>query len=102
MDCVFCRIVAGELPTEIIAENEVAIVFRDIHPQSPVHLLVVPKAHDSNILEFSSGRPDQVAGMFSLISEVVAKHTSGAFRLQFNTGAAAGQTVFHTHAHILA
>lgn len=102
VDCVFCRIVAGEIPTKILAENDVAIAFPDIHPQSPVHVLVVPKVHDRNILEFSANHPELVAGFFELISTVATEQTSGSFRLQFNTGAAAGQTVFHTHAHILA
>lgn len=102
MDCVFCRIVAGELPTKVIAENEIAIAFADIHPQSPVHILVVPKIHTKDIVEFSQQEPMQLAGFFELVNRVVAENTTGDFRLQFNTGAAAGQTVFHTHAHVLA
>lgn len=102
MDCVFCKIIAGELPSKILAENDVAIAFPDIQPLSPVHILVVPKFHDANINEFSEHRPNLLPGFFELISRVTQDHTSGSFRLQFNTGAAAGQTVFHTHAHILA
>lgn len=102
MDCVFCKIVAGELPTRVLAENEVAIAFADIHPQSAVHILVVPKRHDSNILEYAGNASSELSEFFSLISRVVSEQTSGSFRLQFNTGAEAGQTVFHTHAHVLA
>lgn len=102
MDCVFCRIIAGELPTKVIAENDVAIAFADIHPQSPVHILVVPKVHTQDIVEFSKQHPSQLEGFFKLVNRVAADNTNGSFRLQFNTGAAAGQTVFHTHAHVLA
>lgn len=102
MDCVFCRILAGEIPTTVIAENDVAIAFNDIHPQSPVHILVVPKRHDSDILEFANNAPDLLSEFFSLVNRVASENTNGSFRLQFNTGAAAGQTVFHTHAHVLA
>ena len=102
MDCVFCRIVSGELPTKLLAENEVAIAFNDIHPQSPIHILVVPKVHNKDIVEFSASHPEQLEGFFKLVSQITLEHTGGSFRLQFNTGVAAGQTVFHTHAHILA
>lgn len=102
MDCIFCKIVSGELSSKPVGENSVAVAFPDIHPQSPVHILVVPKVHTDNIVEFSAQHPEMMAGFFELIRDVVASQTSGSFRLQFNTGASAGQTVFHTHAHVLA
>ena len=100
MDCIFCEIVAGRIATELIASNEHAVAFKDIRPQAPVHLLVVPKQHTANIAELTT--PEVLLGTFELIREVAAQHTSGSFRLQFNTGADSGQTVFHTHAHLLA
>ncbi|MFM1845222.1 MAG: hypothetical protein RI917_540 [Actinomycetota bacterium] len=99
MDCIFCNIVAGKFGTEIIAENEVAIAFRDINPLAKVHLLVVPRNHTQNITSVTDGL--ELSGLFDLIREVAAKFTDGQFRLQFNSGEKEGQTVFHTHAHIL-
>lgn len=99
MDCIFCNIVAGKFGTEIIAENETAIAFRDINPLAKVHLLVVPRAHTQNITLVTDS--SELASFFELIREVAAKFTDGQFRLQFNSGEKEGQTVFHTHAHIL-
>lgn len=102
MDCIFCKIVSGDLASTRLAENEVAIAFEDLYPQSLVHILVVPKQHTINIGDFSKSTPELLAGFFELVTSVTESHTSGAYRLQFNTGAAAGQTIFHTHAHVLA
>ena len=99
MDCIFCKIVAGEFGTELIAENEHAVAFRDIKPLAKTHILVVPKAHTKNVAEMTSD--DELAGIHSLIREVVSNFTDGQFRLQFNSGELEGQTVFHTHAHVL-
>lgn len=99
MDCIFCKIVAGELGTELLGENEFAVAFRDINPQAKVHILVVPKQHTSNISQLDSNKV--LSGLFSLIRQVSAEQTDGQFRLQFNTGEREGQSVFHTHAHIL-
>jgi histidine triad (HIT) family protein len=99
LDCIFCKIVAGEIATEVIAENSTAIAFADISPQAPVHLLVVPRRHSANVTEVTDST--ELDGVMSLVREVAAKFTNGQFRLQFNTGSESGQTVFHTHAHIL-
>ncbi len=99
MDCIFCNIVGGKFGTEILAQNETAIAFRDINPLAKVHILVVPKQHTATISSVPEDR--DLVGLFSLIREVSAKFTDGQFRLQFNSGEKEGQTVFHTHAHIL-
>lgn len=99
MDCIFCKIVAGEFGTELLGENEHAIAFRDIAPSAPVHILVVPKNHTRDISE--NMIPEVQVGLFDLIREVASRYTDGQFRLQFNTGEREGQSVFHTHAHIL-
>ncbi len=99
MDCIFCNIVAGKFGTEVLAQNETAIAFRDINPLAKVHILVVPKNHTQNIGSLEDDK--DLASLFSLIREVAAKFTDGQFRLQFNSGEKEGQTVFHTHAHIL-
>ena len=99
MDCIFCKIVAGEIATELLFETDHAVAFRDINPQAAVHILVVPKTHSSDISKLSDSA--QLLGLFELIREVAASLTDGQFRLQFNTGEREGQSVFHTHAHIL-
>lgn len=99
LDCLFCKISAGELNTEFLAENEAAVAFRDINPLAKVHILVVPKNHTTNIAQLEDAT--ELGGLFDLIREVAARFTDGEFRLQFNSGAKEGQTIFHTHAHVL-
>lgn len=99
MDCIFCKIITGELATEFLAENDHAVAFRDIAPNAPVHILVVPKQHSKNIAELTDVASQ--TGLFDLIRQVAREQTDGQFRLQFNTGEREGQSVFHTHAHVL-
>ncbi len=100
---VFTRILDGDLPAEIIAETENAFAIRDIAPQAPVHLLVIPKsAQYRNVVELAAGDPALLSELVGLANSVAAEHADGDFRLVFNTGPGAGQTVFHVHAHVLA
>lgn len=99
MECIFCKIASGAFSTEIVAQNEHAIAFRDINPQASVHILCVPRKHSKDVSELSA--PDELNGLFALIREVASEHTDGQFRLQFNTGEREGQSVFHVHAHVL-
>ena len=99
MDCIFCKIVAGEFGTEFVAQNDQAVAFRDINPLAKVHILVVPRQHTPNIAAVTDST--ELVGMFELIREVAEGFTDGQFRLQFNSGEKEGQTVFHTHAHVL-
>lgn len=99
MNCIFCKIAGGEFATELVAENEHAIAFKDINPQAKVHILCVPRKHSSDISEISGS--EELSGLFALIRQVAKEHTDGQFRLQFNTGEREGQSVFHAHAHIL-
>ncbi|WP_394279268.1 HIT domain-containing protein [Microbacterium sp.] len=99
---IFTRILRGEIPSEIIAETENVFAIRDIAPQAPVHLLVIPKTEQyRNVVELAAGAPAILAEMVALANTLAAEHTGGDFRLVFNTGAEAGQTVFHVHAHVL-
>ncbi|WP_405372828.1 MULTISPECIES: HIT domain-containing protein [unclassified Microbacterium] len=99
---VFTRILDGEIPAEIIAETDNAFAIRDIAPQAPVHLLVIPKtAKYRNVVELAAGDPALLAEVVGLANSVAAEHAGGDFRLVFNTGEDAGQTVFHVHAHVL-
>jgi len=99
LDCIFCKIVSGEFGTEFVAQNEHAVAFLDINPQAKVHILVVPRNHTPNVSELEN--PQVLLGLFELIREVAKTKTDGQFRLQFNTGSREGQSVFHTHAHVL-
>ncbi|MFG6401535.1 HIT domain-containing protein [Microbacterium sp. P04] len=100
---IFTRILEGEIPSEIVAETENVFVIRDIAPRAPLHLLVIPKtAAYRNVVELAAGDPALLAEMVGLASSVAAEQGSTDFRLVFNTGPGAGQTVFHVHAHVLA
>ena len=100
---IFTRILQGEIPAEIIAETANAFVIRDVAPQAPVHLLVITKSQDyRNVVELAEGDPGLLAEVVGLANTVAAEHADGDFRLVFNTGPAAGQTVPHVHAHVLA
>lgn len=100
---VFTRIRNGEIPGEIIAETENAFAIRDIAPKAPVHLLVITKSEDyRNVVELAAGDPELMSELVGLANTLAAEHADGDFRLVFNTGPNAGQTVFHVHAHVLA
>jgi histidine triad (HIT) family protein len=102
-DCLFCRIVAGEIPATVVYENESVIAFRDIQPQAPVHVLVIPRAHHPNAAAIGEADP-AVAGAILAAAGAVAKAEGLAddgYRIIFNTGPNALQTVFHVHAHVL-
>jgi histidine triad (HIT) family protein len=98
---IFTRIIAREIPASIVAENDRMIAFHDIAPKAPVHILVVPKTPEyANVAELAAGDPGLLAELVSLAQQIADDH-GGQFRLIFNTGEKAGQTVFHVHAHIL-
>ncbi len=101
-DCLFCRIIAGEIPTELVAESERSVAFRDINPAAPVHVLVVPRRHEPTIGELTRTAPDDLVDVFSLVSQVAESEGVGEnHRVVVNTGAGAGQTIFHAHVHVL-
>lgn len=103
MTSIFSRIIAREIPAEIVFESDRIIAFRDIAPQAPVHLLVVPKTERfANVVELAAGDSALMAEMVHTAQALAAEHADGDFRLIFNTGEEAGQTVFHVHAHVLA
>lgn len=101
---IFMRILNREVPAEILGETDRVFALRDIAPQAPVHLLVVPKtAEHRDVAELAAADPSLLAEMVAFAAKLAAEHTDdGEFRLVFNTGANAGQTVFHVHAHVLA
>jgi histidine triad (HIT) family protein len=102
-DCLFCGIASGEIPAKTVRESSRAIAFRDINPQAPTHVLVIPREHYPNLAALAAagdGLLDEVATLAAQIAqdEGVA---GGGYRVVFNTGADAGQTVHHVHAHLL-
>jgi histidine triad (HIT) family protein len=101
-DCLFCRIVAGEIPATIVAEDERCIAFRDITPQAPTHVLVIPRAHHATLAEVAAVDPGTVAAIVRMAGAAAAADGFDDYRLAVNTGAGAGQTVFHAHVHVVA
>jgi histidine triad (HIT) family protein len=100
---IFSAIIAREIPADIVFESDSIIAFRDIAPRAPIHLLVVPKTEAyANVAELAAADPTLLAEMVSVAQRLALDHSDGEFRLIFNTGANAGQSVFHVHAHVLA
>lgn len=99
--CLFCKIVAGEIPASIIAETADTIAFRDINPQAPTHVLVIPREHHVDIGALSAAAPALAGRLAADAAAVAAQEGLTGFRLVFNTGAEAGQSVFHVHGHVL-
>lgn len=100
-DCLFCRIIRREIPATLVAENEHAIAFRDINPQAPVHVVVIPREHVPSLNE---ARDAAALGHLSLLAAEVAQREGLAergYRTVVNTNRDAGQTVFHVHLHLL-
>ncbi len=101
-DCVFCRIVAGEIPAEIVHRGERVVAFKDLNPVADTHVLVVPLDHHQDVVELAAADPDALQEIPAVGAKVSEEAGHEGFRLLFNTGAAAGQSVFHAHAHVLA
>ncbi|MDT4996714.1 MAG: histidine triad family protein [Pseudonocardiales bacterium] len=99
-DCLFCRIVAGDIPSTKVYEDAAAFAFADTNPQAPTHVLVVPKRHLTDLGELAAD-PETSAALLGAIRAVVEQESLAAYRVVFNTGAQAGQSVFHVHAHLL-
>lgn len=101
-DCIFCRIVAGEIPATVVHRTETTVAFRDTAPQAPTHVLVVPRTHAADAAGLAAVEPDTVVDLVTTAALVAHDEgLDGDYRLVFNTGAGAGQTVFHTHLHLL-
>jgi histidine triad (HIT) family protein len=101
-ECVFCRIVAGEIPAEIVLADDDVVAFRDLDPQAPLHVLVVPRRHVPDAAALAEQAPATVAALVSAAHRVATDAGHDSHRLVLNTGADAGQTVFHAHLHVLA
>lgn len=102
-DCLFCRIVAGEIPSDRVAETDRIYAFRDIAPQAPTHVLLIPKDHKaSSVAEIESGDGEWLAELLELAGQIARQENLDAgWRVITNVGPAAGQTVFHVHFHLM-
>ena len=101
-ESIFTKIVNREIPADILFENERVIAIRDIAPQAPVHLLVIPKTQEyTNVTELALGAPELLAEVVATAHNLATLHSNGEYRLVFNSGHSAGRTVFHVHAHVL-
>jgi histidine triad (HIT) family protein len=101
MSCLFCKIITGEIPAEIKFQDEQVIAFADINPQAPVHILVVPKLHVENAAELVVQSPAALSAVFAAADQLAKAEGLTGYRTIFNTGADAGQSVFHAHLHLL-
>ncbi|MGW0660837.1 histidine triad nucleotide-binding protein [Streptodolium elevatio] len=102
-DCLFCKIVAGDVPATVVRETKDFVAFRDINPQAPTHILVIPRAHYPNAGELGVAEPELAGTLLAEAAAVAAGEgiDETGYRVVFNTGAGAGQTVFHVHAHVM-
>ena len=102
-DCLFCRVVAGEIPAKVVFQDEHLVAFQDINPQAPMHVLVVPKKHVATLNDLTAAEDDLVGAMVRTAAKVAKErgHDGPGYRTVFNCNAQAGQTVFHIHLHVL-
>ncbi len=100
-DCIFCKIIAGDMPCDKVFEDEQVIVFKDINPKAKTHWLVVPKEHVVNLQEVEDSHQSLLGHMALTISRLARQHEIGDYRVASNNGAGAGQIVFHMHWHVL-
>ena len=102
-DCLFCKIANGDIPADFVYESDTAVAFRDINPQAPTHVLIIPRQHIATINDIKDTDQSVVGSLYSAAREVAAQEgiASDGYRAVMNCNAAAGQTVFHIHLHLL-
>ncbi len=102
-DCLFCKIVAGEIPAELVYESDTAVAFRDINPQAPTHVLVIPRKHISTINDITADDEAIVGSLYTAAREIAAAEgiADDGYRAVMNCNEGAGQSVFHIHLHVL-
>ena len=100
-DCIFCKIVAGQIPAERLYEDESLLAFKDIHPQAPFHALVIPKRHVATLNDFEAGDAELAGAMLLTAKRLAAEHGLPGFRVAMNVNKEGGQVVFHAHLHVL-
>ena len=102
-DCLFCKIVTGEIPADVIFETDTTIAFRDINPQAPTHVLVIPRRHIATINDLQDGDESTVGDLFTVAARIAAEEgiAEDGYRVVMNCNEGAGQTVFHIHLHLV-
>jgi histidine triad (HIT) family protein len=101
-DCLFCKIVTGAIDADLVHESETTVAFRDLNPQAPTHVLVIPRSHYPNAASLAAHEPATPAHLFDAAAQIAEDEGLGeGYRLVLNTGARANQTVFHAHMHLL-
>lgn len=102
-DCLFCKIVAGDIPADIVHETETTLAFRDINPQAPVHILIIPRKHIATINDLSDDDREIVGSLYTAARDIAAAEgiADDGYRVVMNCNEGAGQTVFHLHLHLL-
>ena len=101
-ECLFCGIVSGSVPATVVHESERTVAFRDLNPQAPTHVLVIPRRHAADLAALAAAEPADVTAIADAVADIALSEGLGeGYRVVFNTGARAGQTVFHAHAHVL-
>ena len=101
MDCIFCKIISGEIPSDKVYDDEQVLAFRDIAPKAPVHVLIIPKTHIAGVREITADNSSVVAHIFTVIPQIAQQLGITDYRVVSNNGEQAGQTVHHLHFHLL-
>ena len=101
MKCLFCAIVSGEIPADIVKQSDNVLAFNDINPIAPTHVLVIPKIHYENAAELTLAKSEVLVECFEMAASIANERELNGYRTLFNTGADGGQSVFHAHLHLL-
>ena len=101
-ECIFCKIIAGEIPAPLLGSNSDAVAIADISPVAPTHYLILPRKHEENAVALHRSDPNALTSLFALVDQLATSEGIADYRLVFNTGAGAGQSVFHAHLHLMA
>ncbi len=100
--CVFCQIAAGKIPSHMVYQDDTVVAFRDVHPQAPIHILIIPRKHITSLAEISPEDLPQVTHMIEVANKIAKDQgTSQGYRIVINTGGGGGQVVMHLHMHLL-
>ena len=100
-DCIFCKIISGDLPADRLYEDEDIVAFRDISPQAPFHGLIIPKAHIATLNDVHEDQTEVMGRLFVVARQLAAEHALPGYRVVINTNREGGQVVFHVHMHLL-
>lgn len=102
MDCIFCKIASGDIPSQKVYEDNICVAFKDLEPQAPSHILVIPKEHITSCAQINADNSGVVAHIFEVISKIAEENGfDNGFRVVSNCGESAGQSVMHLHFHVL-